>query len=355
MKAGIWGTGGVAATHAQSLALAGVTLAAVVDRDAAKAAAFGQRWNAERAGTDPALLWDGEIDAVHICTPPALHFEMALEALEHGKHVLCEKPLCLTGREAAKLAAVAKAKGLHTAVNFNVRYHMACRRGAELVKSADFGPVQLIHGSYLQEFHAFPAHCDWRYNEKLAGPMRAVTEIGSHWIDLAQYISGRQVRRVSARFLCHNPTRYVREGLMYPEDGPGRTPLHVTSEDSVLLTAEFDGGLLANAVFCEVAHGRANRLSMEVVGQSRSLWWNSEEIGVLHSAAKGQGVNSELFAFGDNGFADSFRLLIEAFYTQLRGVREGSILPDFAQGAQIAQICDAIFASAGQDGAWVGV
>ncbi len=356
MKVGIWGTGGVAATHAQALALAGVKLGAVVDVDEERVAAFGRRWQAESAGTDPALLWDNEIAVVHICTPPVLHFDMAREALNRGKHVLCEKPLCLSGAQAEELAALARAKGLRTAVNFNVRFHLACRRAAELVRRGDFGGIQLIHGSYLQEFHAFPAYYDWRYDERLAGAMRAVTEIGSHWVDLAQHISGRKVRRVSARFGCHTPVRYLQDGVMYPEAGEGRTEVTVRSEDSVVLTAEFEGGILASAVLSEVAHGRSNRLSLEIVGQDRSLWWNSEEIGALHSAAKGEGVHTEIFAFDGNGFADSFRALIQSFYAGLRA-EEGvdSIVPDFAEGAYIARICDAIFSSAGQTGAWVDV
>ena len=356
MKAGIWGTGGIAALHAQALRLAGAQLGAVVDADAAAASRFGQRWQAEKAGDDPALLWTADIDTVHICTPPGLHAQMAREALAHGKHVLCEKPLAVSAKAADELAALAAREGLLCAVNFNLRYHQATRRAVQRVRADAFGPVRLVHGNYLQEFHAFPAPYGWRYNEEIAGPMRAVTEIGSHWVDIAQQVSGLAVQRVCARFGCHQPVRYLENGMMVAEAGPGRQEVAVRSEDSALVLFELEGGVLASCVLCEVAHGRANHLALEVVGQNESLWWNSEDIGKLHSGAKGQGVSTQLFAFGDNGFGDSFRLLIEGFYAALAGDGAAkALLPDFAAGAQIVRVCDAIYRSATANGAWTDV
>lgn len=358
MKAGIWGAGGIAASHAEALASAGVTLSAVVDRSEGAACAFQDRWGAQYGGTDAAQLLAPDIDAVHICTPPNLHYEMAKLLLEHGKHVLCEKPLCLEAEQAFSLAELARRHNRVCAVNLNVRYHAACQRARALVGEAEYGPVTLVHGSYLQEFHALPAPYGWRYDENLAGPMRAVTEIGTHWMDLAQYISGLKIKRVSALFGRHSPVRYLEEesGLMYAESAQGRTRVEVASEDSAAITVQFENGALGSLVLSEVAPGRSNRLSIEVTGRGKNLWWNSEAIGALHVGQKGQGYNTEVFAFGDNGFNGSFRGLVSGFYAAVKGNKEEmGRLPSFADGAAVAAICAAVYESAMRDCAWVEV
>lgn len=188
MKAGIWGAGYIAGTHAEALKASGVTIGAVVDVNEETAMEFAQKYGIKKWGTTPELLLEDEITTVHVCTPPNLHYEMVMLLLEHGKNVLCEKPLCFDDDEAEKLAEKAKEKGVVCGINLNVRFHMACQKARKVVETDDFGRINLIHGSYLQEFHAFPAPVGWRYNTALAGRMRAVTEIGTHWMDIAQYI-----------------------------------------------------------------------------------------------------------------------------------------------------------------------
>jgi predicted dehydrogenase len=411
------------------LAGAGVELAAVVDTDGRRAEAFARRYGALRHGTDPDLLFSGGLDAVHVCTPPNLHFGMVSRLIDAGIPVLCEKPLCLTGAQAYELAVKARRAHVPNAVNFNLRYHQALVRAREMVSDGAFGPVRLVHGSYLQEFHAFPAPYGWRYDEALAGKMRAVTEIGTHWFDIAQQVSGHTIQSVSAVFGRHDPVRLLGgdgmmkggpdlsgngvqvgkgarlgdggtadpivdslgdgsdtarglDAMVSGESSPAWRKVRVDSEDSALITMRMDGGALASVVLCETSHGRSNRLSLEVTGRDQSLWWDSEDIGKLHGARKGTGVNTQLFAFGNNGFADSFRALVAAFYEALAAgagkpepgkpsgatAKDGAVgdsepvmahtghtLPDFMQAARIAAICDAVYESALADGAWVEV
>jgi predicted dehydrogenase len=128
----------------------------------------------------------------------------------------------------------------------------------------------------------------------------------------------------------------------------------VNSEDSALIMMRLTGGALASVVLCETSHGRSNHLSLEVTGQHESLWWNSEDIGKLHSARKGAGINTQVFAFGDNGFFGSFRALISAFYAVLRGdTEQANMLPTFAEAAHIAAICDAVYESTQAGGIWI--
>lgn len=357
-KSGIWGAGNIANTHAEALKAGGFTAGAVVDVDEQKAEEFARRHGIEKWGTDPALLLDDEIGTVHVCTPPNLHYEMVKTLLEHKKNVLCEKPLCFQNEEAEELARLAKSSGVVCAVNFNVRFHMACQRAHEMTASDDFGRVNLIHGAYLQEFNAFPAPLDWRYNEKLAGKMRAVTEIGTHWLDIAQYISGRKVTAVSADFGKFYPERYLENGVMYPDAGQetGAEKIEVRSEDAAVVNLRFDNGAIGSLVLSEVSQGHINRLSLEVTGEKKNLWWNSEDNNLLHTAVKGGGVNSEIFAFG-NGFMDTFRALVDYFY---KDVKEGGpcadpVYPTFEEGRDIVKLCNALLESAEQDGRWTAV
>ncbi len=357
MRAAIWGAGNIANTHAEALKAAGIDLMAAVDVTEEKAQAFAQRWHIPAYGTNPELLFAPEIDTVHVCSPPSLHFEMVSRLLEHKKHVLCEKPLCFDDQEADQLAKLAQEKGCICAVNFNVRFHMACQKARGVVASPGFGPVMLIHGSYLQEFNAFPAPLDWRYNPKLAGRMRAVTEIGSHWADIAQYISGKNICAVSALFGRYNPVRLVEDGHMYPlGTREAKETIEVISEDTACVNLQFEDGAIGSVTLSEVSQGRINRISLEVTGETQNLWWNSEENNMLHTAMKGGGVNTEVFGFG-NGFADTFRSLVKLYYQAVESGVQTPLpaYPDFTAGAQIVKICNAMLRSADDDGRWVPI
>jgi len=365
MKIGIWGAGFVAHTHTEAIKGEGVEIFAVVDNDLQQAAEFANKWGIAHFGSDPAILLGDDISVVHVCTPPVFHYDMVLKLLDAGKHILCEKPLCLDNEQADELARRANEKRVVCAVNFNVRFHQACKKAVEIVSTPDFGSVYLIHGSYMQEFHALPAWSGWRYDPELAGKMRAVTEIGSHWMDIAQCISGKRITHVSAILRNFNPTRKLEDGIMHAigaDNSDDKTDelssclVNVTSEDAATVNFRFEDGAIGTALFSEISHGRINRLSLEVTGANNSLWWNSEENNLLHTATKDSGVNTQVFAFG-NGFTDTFRDLIRAFYADVRvGVMpENPIYPSFDEGANIVRLCNAVYESAQNDACWVEV
>lgn len=356
IKAAIWGAGYIAATHAESLRGLGIPIHVVVDRNADKARDFAQRWGIPHWSQQPEELFSDQVACVHLCTPPNLHYEMACRLLEAGKHILCEKPLCFSNTEADTLARLAREKGLVCGVNFNVRFHQACQQAKKLVDSPDFGRVLLIHGSYLQEFSAPPSLRDWRYDPKLAGEMHAVTEIGSHWMDIAQYISGKRITAVSALFDRSYPIRYQEGNLLYGEPAPGRELFPVQSEEAAMVNLRFQGGAIGSMVLSEISQGRYNALSLEVTGEKQNLWWNAEQNNLLCHARKGGTVESNVFAFG-NGFTDTFRSLAAAFYEDvLQGKpSEHPVYPTFEDGRNNVLLSNAILASARQDSKWVQV
>lgn len=246
VKAAIWGTGHIANLHAEALAANGITLAAVVNHRLDKAKEFADTWKVPAYSQDPSILFDPSIDCVHVCTPPGLHYAMLLQLFKHHKHMICEKPLCITNKEADTLNSLWLESGLVCAVNFNVRYHPACQEMKKKVAQGDLGILRLVHGTYLQEFHALPAPDGWRYDPSLGGPLRAVTEIGTHWLDLAQHVTGKSITAVAALLQQHHPERHVSEGWHYPAQEGIEKPYKrakVASEDTALIHLRFQDDL----------------------------------------------------------------------------------------------------------------
>jgi predicted dehydrogenase len=355
IRAAIVGTGFAAEIHARALRELGFEVAAVVGSNLSRTSAFAEKWKIERHGVDFEIALQEGIDCVHICTPPALHYVMAKRAMESGKHVICEKPLCLDTAEAEKLLALSKEKGLVAAVNFNVRFHGKCHEARKLVAASEFGGVCLIHGAYLQEFHALPDRYSWRYKPELAGHMRAVTEIGSHWIDLARYLTGLEVTEVSADFGAFTRQRYLSGDEMYSEYREGSERITVNSEDAAAILLKFDSGAIGNVILSEVSHGRGNRLEIEVTGRNESVWWDSESPCELNRSRKSGGVLTSSDAFC-GGFVDTFKECFREVYTDIERGRPSvkASYPTFEDGYRNTAVCSAIYESAVK-GRWTKV
>lgn len=353
LRGAIFGTGLAAAQHALAMRGCGVEIALAVGRTEEGARRFAGRWGVPRSGRDPALLLEPGIDCVHICAPPALHYPVAKALLEAGKNIICEKPLCIRASEAGELARLASSKGLVCAVGFNLRFHPACQAARAAAMEPGFGPVRMVHGTYLQEYGALPARLDWRYDSSLAGELHAVSEIGSHWLDLAQHISGEKVAAVCAMFDGFHPVRYVAGGMMHGEPGPGREALPVASEDAAVVALRFAGGAIGAVTLSELSPGRLNRLSLEVTGENGNLWWDSEDAQRLFTARKGEPPRTAMFPFGA-GYAGTFQALAAEVY---RAIATGgpAAYPTFAEGAQVVRVCEAILRSARGGSRWVEV
>lgn len=356
MRAAIIGCGFMGSVHAQALKESGHTLACVVDASLPKAEQFAQQWHAQNFGDQLSTALKDDIQCVHICTPPVLHYAMVRDALDAGKHVICEKPLCLSPDEARALLLLAREKNRVNAVNFNVRFYDACQQARELISTPDFGKIYLIHGSYLQEFHALPAEISWRYQPELAGPMRATTEIGSHWIDLVRYWTGLEIAEVSANYGRFNPDRFASNGMMLAQEKEDSRKITIDSEDATAISIRFSNGAIGNLLLSEVSHGRMNRLSIEVTGARQSVWWNSEDPWQLCRSQKFAGITTQTRAFS-GGFPDTFKNFFKAVYQEVEAGHptQNPTYPTFYDGYANAAVCAAIFASASSNSAWVKV
>lgn len=354
MQAAILGTGFIAHMHAQALRTLGIKVKCAVGRKYSTAKTFATKWDIPEYGDDFNMLLSDDIDCVHVCTPPAAHFDSLMQLIKKKKNIICEKPLCLNSEQARILAGEAENSGVICAVNFNVRYHTANQHAKKIIEAGDFGPIYLIHGSYLQEFHTLPTPMGWRYDTKLSGKMRAVTEIGSHWFDLAQYLSGKQIAAVSSTFGKFNPDRFIDNTVMHRDkQSENSTPFKVDTEDAAAVTLRFEDGAIGNVLLSEVSHGRKNRLAIEITGYHKSLWWNAEQSNRINIAEKDGHAYEELLAF-ENGFADTFKSMFEGVYHSIEAASPASqMFPTFREAARNVLICDAVYLSASSDSKWV--
>lgn len=343
-KAAIVGTGWIAGLHARALCDLHIPLVAVLASTEDKAKAFASEYGISAYGTDPAVL--KEADCVHICTPPAAHGALISQLLEQGKHIFCEKPLTLEPAEGEALCALAEEKGLHCAVGFNVRFYPALQKAKELVASPEFGRLILIHGSYLQEFGAEPAALSWRYRD----PLHAVSEIGSHWLDLAQYVSGRSVTALSALFDRFQPERYEKDGLLYLSPTPDRRTYYVPSEDAAVLNLRFSGGAIGSVVLSELSHGHSNSMSLELTGTKQTISWNSLQPHLLSLAEKGK---MQILELGGE-FAETFTHEIADYYAALQQ-KSPLRCADFREAGCNVRLCSLAKESADRNGQWMEV
>lgn len=356
MRVAIIGIGFIAGVHAEELLSLGHEIVRIIGRDLSKTEDFARKWKAQSFSTNyqDALLPD--IDAVHICTPPTMHYQMAKDALNAGKHVICEKPLCINPDEARELMLLAEDRGLVNGINFNVRFHEACQRIKEIVASSEFGKINLIHGSYLQEFHVLPSDYMWRYIEELAGPMRATTEIGSHWIDLVRYLTDLEVVEVSANYGKFAPIRYIKEQVMYETEQEGSKRISIDSDDAAVVSLRFSNGAIGSLLLSEVSHGRNNRISIEISGTKQSVWWNTENPYSVSKAGKFTGINVGINAFG-GGFPNTFKSFFKEVYMDIEAGYQGNspVYPTFKDGYINSAVCSAIYESANNNSKWVEV
>lgn len=356
MRIAIVGCGFISNIHVSALINQQQTVVRVVDSELSVAKEFAERWNIPSYCTRFDEVLKSDIDCVHICTPPMLHYDMVKQVLMAKKHVVCEKPLCFSSEQARELMQLSQDNALVAAVNFNVRYHDGCQRAKQLVQSGDLGSIHLINGSYLQEFHALPANYMWRYMPELAGPMRAVTEIGSHWIDLIRFLTGLEISEVSATFGSFDRDRILAEGMMYPKEAGKGEIIRVDSEDAAIIALRFHNGAIGSLFLSEVSHGRSNYIDFNITGSKRSVWWCSENPYALSTGTKSNGIQTVVNAFS-GGFPDTFSSFFEQVYKGLEsnGALSSGMFPTILDGYRNTAVCEAIFQSANNNSAWMEV
>jgi predicted dehydrogenase len=371
LQAAIAGTGFIGAVHARSARLAGARLVGVAASSPESAQAAAAELGADRAfESAEELVRDPDVDVVHICTPNHLHLPLAEAALAAGKHVICEKPLALDAGGARRLVDVAADSGLLAGVPFVYRYYPTVREARERVGSGQAGALRLLHGTYLQDWLLRPDDDNWRVDERLGGASRAFADIGSHWCDLAEFVSGHRITRVSARMLTAVPERVGAAGrkAFSPDRGEGEAR-PVTTEDAVVVQFETDAGAIGAVVISQISAGRKNRLWIELDGaeetlafdqeQPEELWCGRREaVTIVRRDPLTLSPPAARFAFlpagHPQGYADCFDAFVADFYEAVSSGSSVDGMPTFSDGLRAASITDAVLVSSREE-RWVDV
>ena len=371
LRAAIAGTGFIGKVHARAVRLAGAELAGVAASSAESARSAAAELGADRAfDSAEEMVRDPDVDVVHICTPNHLHVPLAEAALASGKHVICEKPLALDAAGAQQLVDAAADSGLQAGVPFVYRYYPTVREARERVGGGETGPLRLLHGTYLQDWLLRSDDGNWRVDERLGGPSRAFADIGSHWCDLAEFVSGHLIVRVSARLLTAVPERSSAEGRKaFESDGDGGHARAVTTEDAALVQFETDAGAIGSVVISQISAGRKNRLWIELDGAEEALAFDQEHpeelwcgrresLAIVRRDPVTLSPAAARFAFlpagHPQGYADCFDAFVADFYDSVRNGSAVAAMPTFLDGLRAALITDAVLTSAREE-RWVDV
>jgi predicted dehydrogenase len=372
--AAVVGTGFIGAVHVEALRRLGVQVHGVVGSSHERAES-----RARDLGLPPAydsfqaMLADPRVEVVHITSPNHMHHEHAKAALEAGKHVVCEKPLAMTPDESADLLRLAEAGGRVHATNFNLRFYPVCQHVHGMVTERALGDVRLVSGHYLQDWLLLETDWNWRLEPERGGDLRAVADIGSHWMDLTSFLTGRKIVAVMADLATFIKTRRQPAGPVETFStgrGVNTVEREIHTEDAATILLRYEDGARGALAVSQVSPGRKNSLVFEIDGSSSSAAWNSErpdELWIGHRGRTNELLLRDPAILNDEGrraaslpgghaegFADTFRALYAAVYAAVAAGKPGDGYPTFADGHDEMLVCDAV-ARSSREGRWVEV
>jgi predicted dehydrogenase len=318
---------------------------------------------------------DSGATVAHVCTPNYLHFEQCMRLLRAGKHVLCEKPLATDTRESEMLVKVAAESKRAGGVAYNLRYYPLCQEARAMIAREAIGTPRLVHGNFLQDWLLHPTDWNWRLDPKLGGELRAVSDIGTHWMDLVMWISGRRVTEVCADLATTIPVRQRPRGRV--ETFKARTNVEtdevaITTDDYASVLLRFENDMRGVMTVSQVSAGRKARLWFEIDGTAGSLAWNSESPNELWIGRRDEAngllskdpslLSAEARKYAAypgghaEGYPDTFVQLFRDFYEYVDGgdFTAPQKFPNFQTGHQELVLCEAI-AKSSQKRGWVKV
>jgi predicted dehydrogenase len=364
LKTAIFGTGFMGRVHLEGVRrVENVEAVAIAGRNADAARKLGAGYGISNTTTDyREVLRDPAIDAVHICTPNAQHFSMAKDALTAGKHVLCEKPLAVSAKEAEELVALAKKNGRRNCTCHNLRYYPMVQQMRRMREAGDLGDILVAQGTYSQDWLLYDTDWNWRVETKAGGPSRCMADIGSHWFDMAEHITGQRVTSLSADLQTFHSMRKqpkhsvetFANKLLGPEDYV-ETPIDTEDFGAVVfrMGTRTRGAMTAS----QVSAGRKNGLSIEIYGTKASVAWNQERPDELWSGQRNTAnqiyikdpslMKPDARAYADlpgghsEGYDDTFKQVFKRFYASITSSGAGVEYPQFSDGLRQLNILEA--------------
>lgn len=370
------GSGFIGTVHIEALRRIGVRVVGLLGSDPARGQRRAEELGVARAyGSLAELLDDPAVEAVHVTSPNDLHHAQAREILAAGRHVVCEKPLAMTSAESRELVGLAAQSGLVNAVNFNLRWYPLNQHVATMVAGGGLGDVRLVTGHYLQDWLLLDTDWNWRLEGERGGALRAVGDIGSHWLDLTGFLTGLRVEAVMADLTTFIPVRRKPAGPVQTfatERAAETVPVEIRTEDTASLLLRYEGGARGAVTISQLSPGRKNSLAYQIDGSGAAVAWDSEQpeslwIGhrdrpnelLLRNPAlmNADGAAAARLPGGHvEGFADTFGALFSAVYADVAAGRpsERPRYATFADGHEEMAIGDAVLESS-RSGRWAEV
>lgn len=369
IRAAIIGTGFIGRVHARAARVAGARLVGVAASSPERSAAAAMELDTQPFDSAEAAIASDDVDVVHVCTPNHLHVPLATAALEAGKHVVLEKPVALSAAEAADLAELAQASDRVVSVPFVYRFYPTVREARERVRSGQLGDLGVLHGHYLQDWLTSPDDYNWRVDASIGGASRAFADIGSHWCDLVEFVSGHRIVRLVAHLHTTRSKRRVSEHVQaFGTGAADGEPTAVDTEDVATVLFTTDRGATGSVVISQVSPGRKNRLWFELDGTDGAVAFDQEhpdsvwlgDVGGARTLPRDPALLSppaarlaSLPGGHPQGYHDCFDGFVADTYAAIRkDVPDG--LPTVVDGLRATRITDAVLASA-RTGTWVEV
>ena len=376
LRVAVVGTGMIAGVHARAARAAGAEVLGVLGRNAERSAQVAAQLDLPRGYASLDEVIADAPDVVHVCTPNDQHHPQALALIRVGVNVVCEKPLAVSAAQASELDRAAVEAGVVATVPFVYRYHPIVREVRGRIAAGELGRLLAVHGHYQQDWMLDEDASSWRVDAGAGGVSRAFADIGSHWCDLVEFVTGEPFAAVSAATDIVYPTRPAASGPSF-SGSPDPDPVAdageraaVTTVDTAVATFRTGSGRIGNVVISQVSAGRKNRLWFEVDGtlgsaafdqeQPESAWFGNERGAQIVVRDPSAGVPDQrrltvVPAGHPQGYLDAFAAFVADTYAAVRAGEDRSAWPDglptFADGARAAQIIDAVVGSAA-DGAW---
>ena len=369
------GSGFIGTVHIEALRRIGVRVAGLLDATPELGARRAQELGLAKAYASIEELLADDVQVVHVTSPNELHHPQVKQVLAAGRHVVCEKPLAMTSEQSAELVALARKSGLVNAVNFNIRWYPLNQHARQLVADGGIGHVRLVTGHYFQDWLLFDTDWNWRLETDQGGALRAVGDIGSHWLDLLGWVTGLRVESVMADLTTFIPIRQKPAGevLTFSTERAADTiGVDIHTEDTASILLRFEGGARGSVDISQLSPGRKNSLAYQIDGSSSAVAWDSEQpdslwIGhrdrpnelLLRNPAlmNGAGAAAARLPGGHvEGFADTFGAVFTAVYDDVLAGRpsDDPRYATFAAGHEEMLIGDAVLESV-RTGTWARV
>lgn len=375
LRAAVIGLGFVGRAHIEALRRLAVPIAGILESSAERGKEVCQPLGIPRAYESLAeLASDPAVDVVHVCTPNHLHYNHVSTLLRAGKNVLCEKPLAMDTTQSAALVDLARSEGRVGGVSYNLRYYPLCQEARSLIARGTIGEPRLVHGGFLQDWLFYPSDWNWRLDPHLGGDLRAVSDIGTHWMDLTAWLTGRRITEVCSDLATIIPVRMRPRGrteTFQSAAGQG-DPVSISTDDYASVLLRFEGGLRGVMTVSQVSAGRKALLEFEINGSEGSLAFNSESPNQLWIGRRNEAnrillkdpslMSPESRGYSNypgghtEGYPDTFLNLFRDFYAYVRNgdVGQTATFPTFQDGHDELALCEAIARSA-RDQQWVQV